>query len=150
MLAALEAHGRSLFGLGEPVNGESSQQGAARLSGSSSEEEESSDAEDHEREDLNSDDEVFDKGEDGHTKGRLRTTVPETVFAEGGRSGEVISKTERRAFMVSPAAILVWEQAYRGQTGNSSKMLGIRPEEALNRSGKKRRRAEDGEDEDGQ
>ena len=95
MLAALEAHQRSLFGMEEPENGESSAQGAARHSGSSvGEGLGDSDSE----EEWNSDD--GSGGEDLEDGVNASAVVPEVVFAAMARRGETISAADKRAFLV--------------------------------------------------
>ena len=86
MLAALEAHGRSLFGFAspEPTNGESSAQGARRLSGSS---EEVSDV------DWDSDDVETDEGEMSDEDGEMSDEEAELQVIGTGKSSVLLDVT---------------------------------------------------------
>lgn len=136
MLAALEAHGRAMFGFSAPEDAESSEQGRRRLS-----EEMSgvpSDSSGDEGEEYESDDgwgegdEMVTDSEDEEMSGSVITlgrftiltkpgrltedpaapTVPEVVFAPTSYSkSDELSKGERRAFLVSSANLAVLRTA---------------------------------------
>lgn len=120
MLAALQAHGRAMFGLDAP-EAESSTQAQRRAAasssgGSESGEEDDDDSDEDEGAEYQSDDGwgaddgfVSDSEEEevlGAAEEVERVAkVPEVVFAPTGGSGAAImSKAERRAFMVGSAS----------------------------------------------
>ena len=130
MLAALQAHGRAMFGLDGPEEAESSDQGRRRLSGSSASNDEgvSDDNEDDDAEGFSSDD-GWGEGDEMVTDSEEETLLPppglfaslmsdfaltpavkaaapvsrvqEVVFTENRGGAEAISKSDRRAFLVS-------------------------------------------------
>ncbi|KAL1407499.1 hypothetical protein Q8F55_006932 [Vanrija albida] len=149
MLAALEAHGRAMFGFGVAAPAESSAQASKRAQESSDEGSDGDDAAD-----FDEDDDEVDEFDDGWGAGDDFVTdsedefapsskapaapapapkrVPEVVFAPtGGSSSTLISKAEKRAFL----------------SGNSAKMMGLKAEdEGYVGRGKKRAREADDED----
>lgn len=129
MLAALQAHSRSLLGIDGPEEAESSTQAQRRLSRSSSDEDGDDldgdgDGDDDDEAEFQSDDgwgaedDFVSDSEDGLeditkpisqkekekevvVKSAERSKVPEVVFApQTSNSSDVLSKAERRAFLV--------------------------------------------------
>jgi hypothetical protein len=139
MLAALQAHSRALLGIDGPEDAESSIQAQRRLSHPSDDEEEEEceddeDDEEEEGEEFQSDDGwgaedgFVTDSEDGlgditgTGNPNVKTTkkvvedsgkkskVPEVVFApQTNNSVDVLSKAERRAFLVCPTITLLFD-----------------------------------------
>ncbi|WOO78548.1 uncharacterized protein LOC62_02G002095 [Vanrija pseudolonga] len=153
MLAALEAHGRAMFGFGVAAPAESSSQAAKRAQQSSDEEEDSDEEggawEDEEDDEVDEFDDGWGAGDDFVTDSEdefatsskataaappapVTKRVPEVVFAPtGSTSSTLISKAEKRAFL----------------NGSSAKMMGLKPEDdGYVGRGKKRAREVDEED----
>ena len=121
MLAALQAHSRSLLGIDGPEEAESSAQAQARSAQDSSDEDGKGvgEDEDEEAEEFQSDDgwgaedDFVTDSEDGEVESsemevrqapkETKSKMPEVVFApQNNSSMDVLSKSERRAFLVSP------------------------------------------------
>ena len=76
--------------------------------------------------------------------------VPEVVFAAASRRPELVSKAERRAFLVSTIALLIEAAAnpfLETQNGNSSKLMGLKLQTDDFKT-KKRRKAEVDDEDD--
>ncbi|ORX39305.1 hypothetical protein BD324DRAFT_619209 [Kockovaella imperatae] len=132
MLAALQAHGRVMFGFNEPLNGESSAQGALRMA-TSSDDQGSVDEDSEGDGEGSSEGGAADESDESEVEGHS-SAVQEVVFAgtSRGRDDASLSKNERRAFL----------------NGKSSKLLGFASGETSTDSGRKRRRDADEDDDD--
>lgn len=164
MLAALEAHSRAIFGLDGPDEAESSAQAQRRASASSGGNEDED--QDDDGDEFQSDDGwgaedgfVSDSEDELHEEmpstGRSKRDSPvvrveEVVFTPTGRRNlDVMSKSEKRAFLVGPIhSSFLDEDLLTPQSGTSAKMMGIKKEVEY-APGRKRPRT-DAEDEDDQ
>lgn len=129
MLAALQAHSRSLLGLDGPDEAESSTQAQLRPKDTSGEDESGDEFEQSDDGWGAEDGSVTDSEEDDMENPQLpvvaEPSVPEVVFAPQTRSElDVLSKAERKAFLVSETSRCALK-LYRGADTNGSS--AIRP-----------------------
>jgi len=128
MLAALEAHSRAMFGLDGPDEAESSSQAQRRLSPQSGDADEDEEDEFQSDDGWGAEDGFVSDSEDGleseseslpqlemGKKVEPARKVVEVVDSSIGRGGtsDVLSKAEKRAFLVRSAHILSYVVEYR-------------------------------------
>ncbi|ORY24214.1 hypothetical protein BCR39DRAFT_547545 [Naematelia encephala] len=138
MLAALNAHSRTLLGIATEDSAESSEQGRRRMASLSGSEDEEVDDDDESGDEYQSDDgwgaedgfvtDSEDEGMKEQETSKQKASVPEVVFAPvSGTVSSALSKSERRAFL----------------NGNTSKMMGIKVEQEYGPRAPKRAREVD-------